>query len=417
MPLISFAFPLKKEKGFTGIMEQQVYTVSKLTREIKELLEMSFPKLWVEGEISNLKHHSSGHYYFTIKDEAAQINCAMWRFKANQLLFRPQDGIQVILQGELQLYEKSGRYQIIVDHMQPSGMGELQMKFEQLKKKLQEEGLFDYSSKKQIPSYPEKIGVITSPTGAAIHDIISVATRRFPGIQIIICPVRVQGDNAPKEISKAIKDLNEYREIDVIIVARGGGSLEDLWEFNEEIVARAIYDSEIPVVSAVGHEVDFSISDFVADYRAPTPSAASELVVKDKTEISGNINYYQEKFDTILKKLIESTQEKFKSIQQSYAFRRPEDNLYQKLQRLDEVQKYIHLSMNHILQLKKQTLQKMENQFNALNPSSILNRGYSICYKNNQVVKDAANLDLSDMVNVKLARGEFMSEIKSLESN
>jgi exodeoxyribonuclease VII large subunit len=398
-------------------MEQHVYTVSKLTREIKELLETGFPKIWVEGEISNLKHHSSGHFYFTLKDEGAQINCAMWRFKASQLLFHPQDGIQVILYGDLQLYEKSGRYQVIVDHLQPSGIGELQMKFEQLKNKLQDEGLFDYSHKKPLPAYPEKIGVITSPTGAAIRDITSVAARRFPGIQIIVCPVRVQGEWAPAEIARALNDLNEYGEVDVIIVARGGGSLEDLWAFNEEMVARAIFDSEIPVVSAVGHEVDFSISDFVADYRAPTPSTASELIIKDKTEIAGIVLYYQEKLDTALTKLVERNQDKFKSLQNSYAFRKPLDNLYQKLQRLDELQKYIDLSTEHIFQLKRQNLQKMEIQFNALNPESILNRGYSICYKNNKIVKDSRKLELDDMVNVKLARGEFWSEVKSMENS
>ncbi|MFQ5584210.1 MAG: exodeoxyribonuclease VII large subunit, partial [Calditrichia bacterium] len=231
-------------------MDEKIYSVSKLTREIKELLESSFPKIWVEGEISNLKQHSSGHLYFTLKDEGAQISCAMWRFRAGALLFRPQDGMQVIVQGEVQVYEKSGRYQIIVDQMQPSGVGELQMAFEQLKKKLQAEGLFDETHKKPLPAYPEKIGVVTSPTGAAIRDIISVATRRFPGIELLIYPVRVQGSEAGAEIAQAIRDLNEHGQVEVIIAGRGGGSLEDLWAFNEEVVARAIYESRIPIVSA-----------------------------------------------------------------------------------------------------------------------------------------------------------------------
>lgn len=407
--------PFQQLKNKLAEMDEKIYSVSKLTRKIKELLESSFPKIWVEGEISNLKQHSSGHLYFTLKDEGAQISCAMWRFRVGALLFRPQDGMQVIVQGEVQVYEKSGRYQIIVEQMQPSGVGELQMAFEQLKKKLQAEGLFDEAHKKPLPAYPEKIGVVTSPTGAAIRDIISVATRRFPGIELLIYPVRVQGREAGAEIAQAIRDLNEHGEVEVIIAGRGGGSLEDLWAFNEEVVARAIYESRIPVVSAVGHEVDFSIADFVADFRAPTPSAAAELVVKDRMELLGTINYYYDKLQNSLIKFIQQKRQKLETIRQSYAFRKPEDIVYQKMQRIDELQRLILMSTGHNLQLRQQTLQLLERQLGALNPTAILERGYSICYKEGRVIKDVSLLQLKDLVNVRLARGQFSSEVKALE--
>lgn len=396
-------------------MDQKIYSVSSLTREVKELLEMSFPRLWVEGEISNLKFHSSGHIYFTLKDENSQINCAMWRFRTNQLLFRPQDGMQVLVEGELQIYEKGGIYQLIIHQIQPAGVGALQLAFEELKKKLHAEGLFDEQYKKPLPPYPEKIGIITSPTGAAIRDIVSVATRRFPGIQLILYPVRVQGAGAAEEIVEAIRTFNEYGEVEVLIVGRGGGSIEDLWAFNEEIVARAIFDSKIPIVSAVGHEIDFSISDFVADYRAPTPSAAAEMVVKDRSELMGVVNYYQERLETLLEKLISGYKEQLNFYLNSYAFRKREDFIFQKMQQVDDLQKFLFMGINHSFIMKNQNLKKFQKYLNALNPVSILNRGYSICYKDRQIVKDVNQLNLHDTVEVKLAHGKFSSKVKSME--
>ena len=396
-------------------MDQKIYSVSVLTREVKELLEMSFPRLWVEGEISNLKFHSSGHIYFTLKDENSQINCAMWRFRTNQLLFRPQDGMQILVEGELQIYEKGGIYQLIIHQIQPAGVGALQLAFEELKKKLHAEGLFDEQYKKPLPPYPEKIGIITSPTGAAIRDIASVANRRFPGIQLILYPVRVQGAGAAEEIVEAIQTFNEYGEVEVLIVGRGGGSLEDLRAFNEEIVARAIFESKIPIVSAVGHELDFSISDFVADYRAPTPSAAAEMVVKDRLELIGAVNYYQERLETLLEKLISGYKEQLNFYLNSYAFRKREDFIFQKVQQVDDLQKFLLMGINHSFIIKNQNLKKFEKYLDALNPVSILNRGYSICYKNKQIVKDVNQLNLQDTVEVKLAHGKFSSQVKSME--
>lgn len=253
--------------------DKHIYTVSELTREARMLLESAFPAVWVEGEISNFSIHSSGHMYFSLKDENAVLNCAMFRSENQQLKFGPKDGMQVLCFGRISIYDKQGRYQLYVQTMEPKGLGALQLAFQQLKERLQKEGLFDAAHKKPIPFLPQRIGIVTSPTGAAIRDILNISTRRFQNIHIIINPVRVQGEGAAIEIANAIKEFNEYAKLDVIIVARGGGSLEDLWSFNEEIVARAIYDSKIPVISAIGHEVDFTIADFVADFRAPTPSA------------------------------------------------------------------------------------------------------------------------------------------------
>lgn len=395
-------------------MNRNIYSVSSLTHEIKTLLETSFPRLWVEGEISNFKAHSSGHLYFTLKDENAQIRCAMWRFKAGELLFRLEDGLKVVAEADLQVYEKSGSYQLIIQQMQPAGIGALQLAFDQLKKRLQAEGLFDEAHKKVLPEFPERIGVITSPTGAAVRDIISVIGRRFPAAQIILYPVRVQGEGAAEEISKAIQDFNEYREIDVLIVGRGGGSLEDLWAFNEEKVARAIYASKIPVISAVGHEVDFSISDFVADRRAATPSAAAEMVVPDRKELSGVLFYFQEKMIQNILQQINNYRNELQNLKRSYAFRRPEDLIFQKMQRLDEISRLLVSEINHMLTLQQQNLTSRLQQLRSLNPLEILRRGYSICYKDGKVIKDIKQLQMLDMVQIKLAKGQFLSQVQML---
>lgn len=395
-------------------MDRHIYTVSSLTHEIKTLLETSFPRLWVEGEISNYKAHSSGHIYFTLKDENAQIRCAMWRFKAGELLFRLEDGLKVIVEADIQVYEKNGTYQLIVQQLQPAGIGALQLAFEQLKQRLRAEGLFDETHKKPLPEFPERIGVITSPTGAAIRDIISVIHRRFPAIQIILYPVRVQGEGAAEEIVQAIKDFNEFKAVDVLIVGRGGGSLEDLWAFNEEKVARAIYDSHIPIVSAVGHEIDFSISDFVADRRAATPTAAAEMVVPDQKELMGMLAHYYEKITQTIQQLITNYRNELFSLKRSYAFRRPEDLIFQKTQRLDEIFRHITMVTNHLLALHQQNLFYLQQQLRHLNPLEILQRGYSICYKDGYVIKNVKQLNILDVVQVKLAKGQFLSQVQML---
>jgi exodeoxyribonuclease VII large subunit len=264
---------------------RQVWTVSELTRRIKDLLEERFPAFWVEGEISNLRVPSSGHAYFTLKDEGAQVKAVLFRNRARRVRFEPQDGLSVLAFGGLEIYGPRGEYQLVVELLEPKGLGALQLAFEQLKAKLGAEGLFEAARKRPIPRFPRKIGVVTSPTGAAIRDILNIITRRFADLSILIYPARVQGEEAPGEIVQAIRELNEIGGLDVIIVARGGGSLEDLWAFNEEAVARAVAASKIPIISAVGHETDWTITDFVADLRAPTPSGAAELVVQEKEAV------------------------------------------------------------------------------------------------------------------------------------
>src|SRR5512136_2779310 len=273
------------ERPMDIFADKRILTVSRLTALIRSTLEENFEHVWVEGEVSNLSTPSSGHLYFTLKDAGAQLRCVMFKGAVRNLRFRLKDGMGLILRGRITVYEQRGDYQLIAEYAEPLGIGALQLAFEQLKERLVREGLFDESRKKPLPVLPQRIGVVTSPTGAAIHDILTVVNRRFANVQILIVPVRVQGDGAAAEIAAAIDDVNRYGAVDVMIVGRGGGSLEDLWAFNEEAVARAIARSRIPVISAVGHETDYTIADFAADLRAPTPSAAAELAVKDRDEL------------------------------------------------------------------------------------------------------------------------------------
>ena len=393
----------------------KTYSVSQLTRDIKSVLEQSFPRLWVEGEISNYKRHSSGHIYFTLKDESAQISCAMWKFRAAQLAFLPQDGIKVLVEGDVQVYERSGNYQLIIQQIQPAGVGALQMAFEQLKRRLLAEGLFDDAHKKTLPPFPGSVGVITSPTGAAIRDIVSVIQRRSPATKIVLLPVRVQGAGAAEEIAAAIGTFNKYQNVDVLIVGRGGGSLEDLWAFNEEIVARAIFDSTVPVISAVGHEVDFSIADFVADHRAPTPSAAAEIAVRDWREIQGQLNYFHEKMGSLLHKRLDNLRDQLTNWQNSYAFRRPLDLVFQHRQRLDELQRSLTNNVNHAIQMRQVNLKHIQTQLNSLNPDAILKRGYSIATRNGKILTDASQLANGDSVHIRLASGGFDSTVTSVK--
>lgn len=299
---------------------REVLTVSELTAELKDLVEAEFSGFWLEGEISNLKLYPSGHIYFTLKDEESQISAVMWKGVRTRLKFEPHDGDQVIVRGKLSIYEKRGNYQVVVEAMEPKGLGALQVAFEQLKKKLQAEGLFEHVSKKQLPSIPWTIGIVTSSAGAVIRDMIRTIKRRFPRVRVIFCPVAVQGAGAAQQIASAIGDLNEHDEADVIIVGRGGGSLEDLWAFNEEIVARAIFASKIPIVSAVGHETDFTIADFVADARASTPTAAAEMVTPELGELYARISELSKRLEMEFGDLINARSQRL-------------DELYERMER------------------------------------------------------------------------------------
>lgn len=385
---------------------QNTFTVSELTKRIKGVLETSFGNVSVEGEISNFKRHSSGHLYFTLKDEGAQISAVMWRGRAGNLFFTPQDGMKVIANGKITLYEPQGKYQIDVFQLQPRGIGELQIAFEKLKQKLAGEGLFDSEHKKPLPEYPERIGIITSQTGAALQDMLNILNRRFPSLEVILNPVKVQGEGASHEIASAIKDFNKFGEIDVLIIGRGGGSLEDLWAFNEEIVARAIYNSKVPIVSAVGHEIDFTIADFVADLRAPTPSAAAELVVKDKLDIFENIRNFCYTMEQDLENTIKSRKEKIVSLIASYSFNRPKDLIKQNAQRIDELDRQLDQTINYKINILHEQTRSLDKRLKSLNPDSVLERGYSIIYRSNDIISRAKKLKSGDDIRVKFHDGE-----------
>lgn len=391
-------------------------TVTELTREIKFLIENSLPIFRVVGEISNFIHHPSGHIYFSLKDEGAQIACVFWRSRNTTLFFTPQDGMKVIVQGQVTVYEKRGNYQLDVLQMQPAGIGELQLAFEQLKIRLNAEGLFDPAHKKAIPEYPASIGIVTALSGAAIQDMIQILTRRFPPVEIIIRPAKVQGEGAAEDIASAINEFNEYKNIDLLIIGRGGGSIEDLWAFNEEIVARAIFNSRIPIISAVGHEIDFCISDLVADLRAPTPSAAAELAVPDARELRLKIEtIVRTAYQLILEK-IENLRQQLRYYIESYGFRQPVDLVREYSRRLDELVLSLEKSIRFNLALKKERLNTLEKRLQALNPSAILARGYSICYTlpTRQVINSAEQLQPTEKIEIQFSKGSAISLIEKI---
>lgn len=398
---------------------KHIYTVSELTREARMLLESAFPSVWVEGEISNFSAHSSGHMYFSLKDEAAVINCAMFKAENQQLKFAPKDGIKVLCLGRISIYDKQGKYQLYAQAMEPKGLGALQLAFQQLKEKLQKEGLFDQAHKRPIPFLPQSVGVVTSPTGAAIRDILNISARRFQNINVIINPVRVQGQGASAEIANAIREFNEYAKVDVIIVARGGGSLEDLWPFNEEIVARAVYDSRIPVISGVGHEVDYTICDFVADFRAPTPSAAAELVIPEKEKLVKMIEAaYMRLTNSFLQK-INGLKEKIRRLKESYVLRQPINFLLQLKQRVDDLAHGLGVRMNHVAELNREAFNTLVGKLEALSPLAVLSRGYSIAFKlpDREILKDAKSLKWGDKIETRLHKGRITSIIEKVEEN
>ncbi len=386
-------------------IEKNVITITELTRQIKFSLESSFPRVWVEGEISNFKQHTSGHLYFTLKDEGAQISALMWRSRVANLTFQPEDGMKVIARGSITVYPPRGNYQLDVEQIQPLGLGELQLAFERLKQKLDREGLFDAEHKKPIPEFPECIGLVTSETGAALQDIRSVLSRRHPSVEVVLAPVRVQGAGAAEEIADAIKYMNQYGGIDVLIIGRGGGSLEDLWAFNEEIVARAIYASKIPTISAVGHEIDFSIADFVADLRAPTPSAAAELVVHDRSELLEDIGNLCYTMRGALDNQLSGLRTQTTSLVTSYSFNRPRDLVREFSQRVDEFERSIGISFAHAAQTVHQKYNSLQLQLQALNPGGVLKRGYAIVRKKGRIVSSADLLDYGDEADIQFHDG------------
>lgn len=442
--------------------QRDIYSVSRLNSEVRAVLDISFPLLWVEGEISNLARPSSGHIYFSLKDPYSQVRCAMFRMKRQRLRFEPENGMQVLVRARPNLYEARGDFQLSIEHMEPGGEGLLRQAFEELKQRLDREGLFDTSHKLPLPEFPRQIGVITSPSGAAIRDVITVLNRRFPSIPIVIYPVQVQGDDAAAEITQALKLANLRAECDLLILTRGGGSLEDLMAFNHEQVARAIFNSEIPIISAVGHEIDFTISDFVADKRAPTPSAAAELAVPDRKELTERLTGLQRHLTGQMTRRQQTLIQHMQNIRQRLRRLDPGIQLGQRQQRLDELElrigRNIHSRMQQERQLVtglytrlrsqaprqritllRQKIQELQHRMqtlvsnqqrhrgqqlaavirnlNTLSPLATLERGYSITtlLPDGKVLDDASKVSVGDRVETRLATGKIGCLVESCE--
>lgn len=389
-----------------------ILSVSEITGQIKETLENNFFDVNVIGEISNFKQHVSGHWYFTLKDNNAQINCTMWRGLNNYVFFTPQDGMKIIVTGKITVYPPRGNYQIDVRAMKVAGIGELQEAFEKLKQKLEIEGLFDEKHKKQIPQFPQKIGIVTAIDGAALQDIISIAARRFPLVELIISPSKVQGEGAAEDIVNSIKLFNKLNNVDLIIVGRGGGSLEDLWAFNEEIVARAIFESKIPIISAVGHEVDTTIADYVADLRAPTPSAAIELATPNQNDILNYLDQYINDLNFIFSEKIDEYYELVNDSTKSYGFKQTEDRIKNYYQTLDNLTYMLNNEISKKVQNYFHILELQNNKINSFNINKILMRGFSYILQNDKIIPRLKKFDEQNSFTIKFYDGDININVK-----
>jgi exodeoxyribonuclease VII large subunit len=439
-----------------------IFTVSELNRKIKAILEQNFPFIWISGEISNFRMPSSGHFYFTLRDETSQIQTVMFRGQNQHLKFVPEDGISVTGLGRISVFEPRGSYQVILEYLEPKGVGALQIAFEQLKKKLDDEGLFDDQFKKPLPFLPEKIGLITSPTGSVVHDILHIVKRRFPGIPLDIVPVRVQGDGAIADIVAAVELLNRLRSVDVVILARGGGSLEDLQAFNSEAVARAIFASEIPIISAVGHETDYTISDFSADLRAPTPSAAAELVVPIKGDLyrkinelkyliilnlQRNIKNYRSQVGSLRERLVDPkkklvdhrlrldedagrlTRAMMSQIRMrrerlawrfdKLSYNNPSFYVTKLKEKLDRTSALLQQSIRSCVSSRQARLREVTAKLDSLNPAAILARGFSITrtLPETTIVRDSAAVSRGQALEIVLASGSLTCDVKEKFKN
>ena len=386
-------------------LNRPTISVSELTSKLKDLIESNFSNIWIQGEISNFKHHSSGHMYFTLKDQGAELRCVMFRGFNQGIHFKPEDGMDVLLQGKITVYEPRGQYQLMVQNMEPAGIGTLFLAFEALKKQLQSEGLFDNSLKKQLPQYPKKVGIVTSETGAAYKDMVQVLNRRAPYLDIVLRPTLVQGINAANDIVKAIKELSSIENIDVLIVGRGGGSLEDLWAFNEEEVARVIVACKVPIISAVGHETDVTISDMVADLRAPTPSAAAEIVALSVNDLKQKIN---EQTNTLIKQFqfkLNKIWQTFDHLSERHIVQKPQNIIERQKEKLNNIYDGLMLKMNHLLAISKTKSIAINKELNILNPSGILKRGYSIIYDTNgAIIRRGTDLKKNDFFEAQIGQ-------------
>ena len=415
--------------------EPEVISVSDLNKHIRNLLEGEFPLLWLKGEISNFKAHTSGHFYFSLKDSKAQISAVMFRGFNSGLRFRPEDGMEVIVRGKVTVYEPRGNYQLFCELMEPVGAGALQKAFEQLKTKLQKEGLFDEARKRPLPALPKHIAIVTSPTGAAIRDMLNVLSRRFKGARITIVPCKVQGDQAPTEIVAAIRLANQLPDVDVMICGRGGGSIEDLWAFNDERVARAIAASHVPTISAVGHEIDFTIADFVADLRAPTPSAAAELVVKNAADLTERILSLTRALRFAILRHLNSLRQT--AVAHSRRLVDPQRRIQDASLRCDELLQRLEAMIGRTIQMKRQALPGLQTRLrtgmrtellhrreivkknmallDSLSPLRVLDRGYSMVQAEGKVVTDAAMLKTDQTVRVRMGQGAIEARVLKIE--
>jgi len=438
-------------------------TVSELTARIRDLLGKNFADIWVEGEISNCREAQSGHIYFTLKDDRSQVRCVFFKQQQRGVKFRPEDGLHVTVRGSISVYEARGEYQIYAENLEPVGLGALQLAFEQLKKRLEAEGLFAAERKKPLPMLPGRIGLITSPRGAAVRDVVRILRRRFPNVHLVVFPVRVQGEGAAAEIVKALKFFNQKKLVDVLILARGGGSMEDLWAFNEEPLARAIAASEIPVISGVGHETDFTIADFVADVRASTPSSAAELVVQTRREFDKHIADLRETLASLVRYRLLDLSKRVHELSARRGFRRPLDLLRQQRQRADEMTSRLALGLRarlgqsrerftalhlriarfdfrvkisafrlrlekcsadlgvgaeRLLRTKREGLERLALQLHERSPLKVLERGYAIASDaDGNLLRDAAQVQLGDAVSIQLHRGRLSAEVKKKEGS
>ncbi|HEB54827.1 MAG TPA: exodeoxyribonuclease VII large subunit [Gammaproteobacteria bacterium] len=442
-------------------IERDIYSVSRLNREARGLLEGSFALLWLEGEISNLARPASGHWYFSLKDQAASVRCAMFRNRNRLLRFRPENGSQVLVRARISLYEARGEFQIIIEHMEEAGDGALQRAFEELKQRLNQEGLFDAAHKQALPTMPQHIGVITSPSGAAIQDILSTLQRRFPAIPVLIYPVAVQGERAAEEIAARIRQASQRRDCDVLILARGGGSLEDLRAFNEEVVARALYDCRIPLITGIGHEIDFSIADFVADQRAPTPTAAAELASPDQQvllqqtrqlcsrlhnsmlanlqmrsqqllnlskrlrhpgrhlqDIAQRLDELELRMQQIMQQRLHHGQHALNILIEKLQQHQPGHYIECKQQQLGDSSRRLHQAMLHRLKQSRQQLQHLMHNLDTVSPLATLARGYTIttALDNSRIIRSSRELKTGQQIKTQLASGYIISKIEQLES-
>jgi exodeoxyribonuclease VII large subunit len=421
--------------------QRKIYSVSELSFQIREMLERRFIDIWVEGELSNFKASSAGHLYFTLKDDRAQLSAVCFRNAARLLRFRPENGKLFRARGRVSTYENRGEYQLIVEVLEPAGLGALQLAFEQLKEKLEKEGLFKQERKRPIPPFPRKIGIVTSPKSAALRDILTVLKRRHNAVNVLIFPAEVQGDGASLQVMNGIDYLSRSTDVDVIIVARGGGSMEDLWPFNEERVARAIVRSQKPVISAVGHEVDFTICDFVADLRAPTPSAAAEIVIRSKTEIADRVRQLESRLESCLKYRLSALRNFLSSKVGSRGFVVAETRIRRLTQRVDDLtfrleqtgrsrafirtrahrlelgEQRLTAAIHRALKTWHQSFARIAHTLDALSPLAVLERGFAICLTpEGRVIRSAASVEIDSEVKVRLHEGSLSAKITSKDT-